>query len=169
MPLKVLQLNAGLMKMHNGKSIYLRARVCYIVVVRLWANDLTSLSLTKFINVRDRDCRSCVFHLRGQFCNSFIHVTLTVPYGRPSEDTPVMVHRGDFCANNHNNMISALRGVSTGIRRDPDLSWGFHEATWRREVGWSDHCLSSGDKLPVFESDFLVYQLYDLGQIPEAL
>lgn len=32
-------------------------------------------------------------------------------------------------------------------------------------VGWSDHCLSSGDKLPVFESDFLVYQLYDLGQI----
>lgn len=32
-------------------------------------------------------------------------------------------------------------------------------------MGWSDHCLSSGDHLPVFESDFLFYQLYDLGQI----
>lgn len=32
-------------------------------------------------------------------------------------------------------------------------------------MGWSDHCLSSGDKLSVFESDFLVYQLYDLRHI----
>lgn len=98
-----------------------------------------NLTKPQFINVRDRDCRSCIFHLRGQFCNSFIHITLTVPYARPSEDTPVMVHRGDFCANNHNNMISALLGVSTGIRRGPNLSSGFHEATWRRSSGveWS--------------------------------
>ena len=30
-----------------------------------------------------------------------------------------MVHRRDFCANNHNNVISALLRVSTGIRRGP--------------------------------------------------
>lgn len=124
--------------MHDGKNIYLR--VCYIVAVRLWANDLTSLSQPQFINVRDRDCRSCIFHLRGQFCYSFIHITLTdgalcqARWGHACHGP-----QRRFCANNHNDVVSALLRVSTGIRRGPNSSWGFHEATWRRRSGveWS--------------------------------